>query len=270
MLNAKTHEQKKELTRELKSKMLGKILETVSHSEIRNMVGFRGGAVLHFAYSSPRYTNDLDFVWLQSNSFENREKIISILSEKKLEVEGFLMNFNVKKNNEDAFRLSYTIDTFEKGFTPTFVVESTDKYFTTLEMIKYNTSKGFVLIEKAEDILLDKIIASVNRYKERGSIKNSDVFDMFYLSNKKYTLSAKKLIENGLKYGICSEEMIHLLDKVYLHINQNKDTIWDDVKSQLNFPLIDYIKGNDIFYFTHNILKHSRNLIMSGLQLEIF
>jgi len=265
-----THEQKKALTREFKSKMLNRIVETISQTEIRDMVGFRGGAVLHLAYSSPRYTNDLDFIWLQSDSFENKSKIISILSENKLFVENMPMKFNVKKFDANTLRLSYCIETGDENFRPNFIIESTDKSNEVYDLVKRNTPHGYILVEKPEDILIDKIIATVNRYKTRQSIKDTDVFDICFLMNKKRFLTSQTIVQKAEYYNINYNEILNLLTESSEYIKYNKNKIWNNICEQLDSTYILNIDRDIIFGTTLNILKYTREIMLKESQMKLF
>jgi len=270
MFKDHSHEKKKALNREFKSKMLHKIVETISHTEIRDMIGFRGGAVLHLAYSSPRYTNDLDFIWLQSDSFENKSKIISILSEEKLSIESIPMNLNIKKMDENTLRLSYNIESNDGGFKPTFIIESTDKSNEVYDLVKRNTSKGYIQVEKPEDILMDKIIATINRFKTRQSIKDTDVFDMCFLMNKKRYLTGEKIIDKARYYNINQSELLQLISESSEYIKYNKNKIWNNICEQLDSTYILNIDKDIIFGVTLNIMKFSKDLLIKEGQMKLF
>lgn len=269
-LSTKTQEQKKALNREFKSKMLNKIVETISTTEIRNLVGFRGGAILHLAYSSPRYTNDLDFIWLNSNDFETKSKIISILSDHKLKVEDYPMELKVKKCNDDVLRLSYSIKTDESGFNPTFIVESADNTNEKIDLVDYSTSNGYIKIEKPEDILIDKIIATMNRFKTRQSIKDTDVFDISFLTNKKRFITSDIIYSKSESYNIKEYEVKGLLSESsnYIHLNKNK--IWNSITEQLDSTHVLNVDKDLIIMHTLHVLKYTYNILKKEEQLKLF
>lgn len=269
-LSTKTQEQKRALNREFKSKMLNKIVETISTTEIRDLIGFRGGAILHLAYSSPRYTNDLDFIWLNSNDFETKSKIISILSEQKLKVEDYPMEFKIKKCNEEVLRLSYTIRTNESGFNPTFIVESADNTKDKIDLINYNTSKGYIRVEKPEDILIDKIIATMNRFKTRQSIKDTDVFDISFLTNKKRFITNDIIYTKSENYDIERFEVMELLLESSTYIDLNRNKIWNSITEQLDSTHVLNIDKDLVIMHALHVLKYTYNILKNGEQLTLF
>lgn len=270
MFKDKTHEQKKALNREFKSKMLHKIVETISHKEIRDMIGFRGGAVLHLAYSSPRYTNDLDFIWLQSDSFENKSKIISMLSEEKLSIESIPMNLNIKKIDEKTLRLSYNLETHDESFKPTFVIESTDMGNCSYDFVQYNTSKGHILVETPEDILIDKLIATIERFTRRQSIKDTDIFDMFYLMNKKRFITSENLYKHADFSLYSKREMLDLFGDSSNYIKLNKNKIWNSITEQLDSTYLLKVDEDMIFATALNLIKHTRDILVKESQMKLF
>lgn len=176
----------------------------------------QGGNALHFMYSSPRHSHDLDFV-LSSKDISMTKTIdllCNVLS-RDYELDKSGTNGQTIRNIE---RIKY----WSKGSDIKGVVEIADQ----ISLYHLSTLGEFnpLLVETAVEIYADKIIATLGRMEDRGSLKATDLFDLLYIKDtlkvvaRNDELRAKaetydlvgwkrETVENVLEYILSSENM---------------------------------------------------------------
>jgi len=135
----------------------------------------QGGNALHFMYSSPRHSHDLDFV-LSSRGVsmtQTIELLCDVLSKE----------YELKKPGNSALltRNIERIKYWNKGSEIKGVVEIADQ----ISLNPVNTHGEFypLMVETAAEIYADKIIATLGRMEDRESLKATDLFDLVYIKD---------------------------------------------------------------------------------------
>jgi len=167
------------------------------NEQLKSELILHGGGALHFIYSSPRYSSDLDFV--SPNLRAKRQEIILNLTDmdeicrssnhKIIErYTPFLKQPKRQPKEPNHVRVSYSQNMPD---TPTATIEVDEQ--TAQD---YAPAKGKfhpVLVESPGEIYADKILATLGRmqrggsiggnsYRE-GSLKGTDLFDLDYIVN---------------------------------------------------------------------------------------
>ncbi len=155
-----------------RDKILEHMLDNISKDEVlTSKLILRGGGALHFAYGSPRYSNDLDFI--TPNMSEDSEEIIYHLENLGIYDEDSIMESYLKKEGNRFIRTNHSIDHINANIE-IFELENLEP--------EYTQGKYFpMLIETPEQIYADKIYATLSRMIHRDSIKPTDLFDLDYL-----------------------------------------------------------------------------------------
>ncbi len=218
--------------RKIKDVLEETIICRISGNEfLRSALVIQGGAALHFAYSSPRYTNDIDF---GGQIRENKKRIIKELAGLMPMIEGLRVNFSVKKEAENFIRVSYSIP-FEKRFKPSVCVEG-GHIPPLLDTVNYNTPFGFVKMENPQEIMADKILASMQRLAERGSIQGTHLFDFFFITQThSISIPAELLLKKAEHYSfrITAQEIPERIRQVMKKIEETRDRVIENVSRQL-------------------------------------
>ena len=204
---------------------------------------FKGGTCLHLCYGSPRFSEDLDFSTILS-----KKKIESLLKKTiknfQLEVPEVKLNFIYQGKKSLRFRLKYQ-SKFLKYPQTIRLDFSQEKNFLEPNIFSLKTKFPIVFFsliscQKEEEILVEKIRAFLYRRKGR------DIFDLWYLLDKKVLINQKllekKLKITGSKFGENSflkkiknypEKKIYLDLAKFLPTNYRK--IIPDLKERLVF-----------------------------------
>jgi len=175
-----------------------------NNPEINKEIILRGGNALHFIYASPRHSSDLDFV-----APDFKGKIIKIDKElsKTSKIDKKRLIIICSTLRRDLLRKKYAYEIGEG--VPFGRVEVLDD-----KVFGHKQTKGKfspLLVATPSEIYADKIYATLNRFKERGSFKGTDLFDLEY-------------IVESLK-GEASEEEIERKAKHYNFIGYDKQTV---------------------------------------------
>jgi len=143
------------------------------HKYLSESLVLQGGNCLHFIYSSPRHSKDLDFVLTDRNL--SLTKTVDMAYE--------------------ALSAEYKIETSANYLTKLRVIERI-KYWKddsevkgTIEIADQISLKPIVtegefypmLAEQPSEIYADKVLATLERMDMRGSIKGTDLFDLIYI-----------------------------------------------------------------------------------------
>lgn len=157
------------------------MLETVlfsyaSNETVRKNIILQGGGALHFIYSSPRYSHDLDFVCPELFAVDVQYPLVTELGKEIPLCEGQILKPNLKLRQRFV-RVKY-------GHPGTDLKVKVE--IGQAKAKGYGESKGKfspLLVESPSEIYSDKILATLGRMQERGSIKPTDLFDLEYLRN---------------------------------------------------------------------------------------
>jgi len=160
-----------------------------------------GGGALHFIYSSPRYSSDLDFV--SPNIRAKKDDIISELTE------GFKNSIpnvsgnkiiekyepRLAKGEDDCIRVSYSQNVPQ---TPNAKIEIVEQ-----NAFEYAPTVGQfypVLVESPGEIYADKVIATLQRTARGHPLKGTDLFDLDYIVNNLGGVPSEDLIMKKRDY----------------------------------------------------------------------
>lgn len=160
-----------------KEGMLETILSKYAANEIiREKIILQGGGALHFIYSSPRYSHDLDFVCPELFSLDVQYPLMVELN-KEIPLPG---GESLKPN----LKLRQRFGRVKYGHPKTDLKVKVE--IGQAKAKNYSETKGRfspLLVESPLEIYSDKILATLGRMQERGSIKPTDLFDLEYLRN---------------------------------------------------------------------------------------
>ena len=185
--------------------ILTDLLHYIGQSEtLQPELILHGGGALHFIYSSPRYSSDLDFV--SPNLRANRQDIILDLtdmdeiyrsSSHKI-IENYIP-FLKRPKQPTHIRVSYSQNLPD---TPIATVEVDEQ-----PALDYAPAKGKfhpILVESPAELYADKIQATLERMQRggptgegsfrEGSLKGTDLFDLDYIVNNLGGIPSEELI----------------------------------------------------------------------------
>lgn len=176
-----------------KDNILEESLDTLVDSPLNDKIIFQGGGALHFIYSSPRYSSDVDFVdpSITEDIQDYRNVLLNIGSK-------YNLNTAVIMKNKKGIRAKWG----HVENSPNAKVEIEERAAD-----EYEKSNGrfSLLVKSPEDIYTDKIFANIARYVDRKDkaselrllnkegtnklnipfpFKPSDFFDLNYLKNE--------------------------------------------------------------------------------------
>jgi predicted nucleotidyltransferase component of viral defense system len=135
----------------------------------------QGGAALHFVYGSPRLSADVDFVGNES------EQALSALGEELARAAGDALGHPCRWSVTRSGRLIRGKLRLELGPSRALVLP-VEAYEVPAH--RAHARPPFGTVEDPEEILADKVVATAGRLASRGTIKTSDLFDLWYLREK--------------------------------------------------------------------------------------
>lgn len=169
-------------------------------------ITFQGGSCLRLVYEGPRYSEDLDFVI--ESAPQDLESIFLSLKKSMLKI-GPLLNANLELRKQKEYpqflrwKLHYLIKPFTKSFSVNIELARYPAYTYNLSPI--HPAKTFpgipftiVRSETLEEILADKLAAIAGR----SFIKSRDLFDLWFLKEKRINLREDLLIKKFIDYNI--------------------------------------------------------------------
>lgn len=209
-----------------------------------------GGGALHFIYSSPRYSLDLDF------SVRDPKTSITGIIEKIMDVLSMHFETRYQKNgkgNSSMIRAIERVKIREKGGSLVVNIELGNDI-----SIDATATKGEfnpLLVESAAELYTDKIIASLGRMAMRDTIKGTDLFDLFFIKNVlQQPLMRELLIKKAGHYGFFGWKKENALSIIsYITSAENKPKIIKDVKSTM-MPDVARIYNPDDNFFKEAVL----------------
>ena len=186
----------------LREEMQKTVLVSLSRMDAFNHIVFQGGTSLRIFYNNPRFSEDLDFVLKDGETFElasKTDEIKNYLSSEFYYLQG--IRVDTQKDTRDIQRmvirtvsenpsqkLSINIELF---FVPS--------YRNSPKILIYPPLNPVVRVEEREEILADKIIAVIlRRY-----LKGRDIWDIHYLTDELNVLTSQELLEKKVRdYGV--------------------------------------------------------------------
>lgn len=177
------------------------ILRLIGNTELNKSLVFMGGTCLRLCYGSERLSEDLDF----STETEITEESAKQLSEtiKKGLSEKYKLEVSVSKPEKDSDTETWKISIVTHPGHSNIPMQKIHldichykSYLKELRLVKNgyglaNNSPLFVIAEKLEEILVDKLIA----FAFRNRIKNRDLWDIYSLYCKNVKLD-KEVLKN--------------------------------------------------------------------------
>ena len=161
---------------------------------------FQGGTCLRIVYNSPRFSEDLDFVFKQRDSsyFSKLEDILSnienFITEKTLFTEKTILTLQKDSESFKRFKLNIFIKKLRK-ITINLEFANIPSYINDLEILSYDFFNFPVRKESLEEILSDKVVA----FGLRNYIKGRDIWDIFFIKAKSSKEIKKDIILKKLE-----------------------------------------------------------------------
>ncbi|MEM4336998.1 MAG: nucleotidyl transferase AbiEii/AbiGii toxin family protein [Candidatus Woesearchaeota archaeon] len=237
---------KKEILQERDDILTALLYSIAEKPLLSQLLILQGGGALHFIYSSPRYSTDLDFAFPEFAAYYNQ--IIYELSSN-----DFLKNRTTKEYNpkisslkRNSFKIKYSPQN-ENGISARIEV-----YNVGAE--EYKETKGKfnpLLVETPKEISADKIVATIDRITTRGSLKATDLFDIDYIAENFGAIADAEKVQRKLesyeKSSILNKENV---DKVLLYINDrnNHNRFLRDIKRTFMPDVFDNMKFDKEFF----------------------
>lgn len=212
----------------IKDRMLDVLFAKLSESSLRDNVVLQGGYTLHKVYSSARYTDDIDFVW--ANKVDPKKfqfEFENLLTE----IEDYEVSSSIKFKDNSFVRTKYSINLDAKT---RFVIRLEGcNALPMMETEKIETEMGYLYVESVKEIALDKIIATFSRFKDRGSLKPSDIYDL-HIINQQFDMafSPEEIIKKLDTYGL-DHSILGSINDICSYILDKKEDIITEISSQL-------------------------------------
>lgn len=146
-----------------------------STPEFTRHLTFQGGGALHFIYSSPRYSTDLDFAC--PDLAVKYESDLSNILARPVRFATELVTPTIKTNFSGIghVKLSYKLPT---GLVVKTEIVGVPAFHSSPTSGKYSP----LSVESPDELYADKIVASLIRMNTRSSLKPTDLFDLNWLS----------------------------------------------------------------------------------------
>ena len=213
----------------------------------------QGGNALHLVYQSPRLTRDLDFTTSKSNSFDSITNIISSLQHNLA-----LYNISVylQKNEDNFKRIKLKFKYKEQDLSLNLELCNVISHVHKKTVTEY----GAFFVEDTSELFVDKIVASLDRMKHKNILKETDIFDLYYLSEKYSTtgfggaLLKKKLSEYNLSVR-CSD-----FDNIVFHLKNtaNRGNFERYFKQYLPKEVLESLDISAVLLKAEEIFKYAK------------
>jgi hypothetical protein len=223
--------------REARAILAIKTLENIAKNPVLSeSIIIQGGSAMRFGYSSPRFTNDIDFVTSQKLDKTGRDWVIGQLRDAAPSmVENIPVQVRVKEVSEEMFRITFSME-LDRGSVAAIKLEGYCSAPPATPSVKYQTQYGGVNVESPTEIIVDKIAANLDRIEKRGGIKSGDVFDIFFLTNAyTYKVTKQMVMEKARCYGteLSSKDLKMRLGRILTYLNENNEKIVKDILNSL-------------------------------------
>lgn len=178
--NRLVREQKIDISMVVREEWEMKILQVFFDTLLGSKVFFKGGTALRLGYGSPRFSEDLDFTIIADKKIEQSDLVSFITRVTKTYPEAKVSDNQVKFNTIlIEFKISDPLLT--RNFALKIEIStrvSKYQYQTALLTSPTTNIQVLAIVEKLEDLLLDKTAALADRGKSR------DLFDIWYICQK--------------------------------------------------------------------------------------
>ena len=159
------------------------LLTSLSRDEAFNHIVFQGGTALRLFYGNPRFSEDLDFVLKQNETFDLTRNIPNMQASVE-DAFPFIekASFNIQRNDDQMQRLVLKLT--GKPFKRIRVhleLAYVPSYHNRPRILDYPPFNPVVRVEEDREILADKLVALGNR----PYIKGRDVWDIYFLAKEK-------------------------------------------------------------------------------------
>jgi len=160
-----------------RDQILTGLLYAVASSPVLNPeLILQGGGALHFVYSSPRYSSDLDFVF-PNFILKADEAISELLNNTKIDEKMFYLPRLAKRDTSYA-RIAYD-PPMEQGIVAKIELKD-------IPAEEFAPSQGVfhpLLVESPKELYADKVVATLHRMETRQLLKSTDLFDLDYIND---------------------------------------------------------------------------------------
>ena len=169
----------------------------------------QGGTSLRIVYGNHRFSEDMDFVFVQKDSrtFQLLESLIDDITKQIQKWFPYIEVVSSKWQKSTDSLKRYQIRVNCKGLVSSVMIQlefvNVPAYDLTNPMLHYDVYSFSISVESLEEILMDKMVA----FGLRAYIKGRDIWDIYFLKNdKNIDISYHKdkiLLENKLTdYGV--------------------------------------------------------------------
>ncbi len=204
------------------------LTEIAEHHYLPSVLVLQGGAALHFVYGSPRHPSDADFV----------SDALPIESSRIVDAFESLAYTKLVSSFRTHVGPHHRLLRFSFGLGANLPSTHVEVYGQTCLVEPRHVSRrhAALLVEDPLELYADKILATLSRYRTRGSIKGSDLYDLSYLMTLTTPACSHLLQDKARAYG----EDDHVLSPDYLravadHIRSPAHR--DDITSSFNHLL---------------------------------
>lgn len=237
------------------------VFALANNNSLNKKIVIKGGGALLLAYNSQRRTDDIDFAILPQKNDKTfllkdiKENLLNL----KPKIEKVLLKPTLKsfKESSSSIRISYSIY-FDESFKPAIQLEG--RYEPVLlKPLKINIGLfGNLLVQQPQEILAEKIVALFTRWEKRGSIKTTDIFDIYYLATFFGLEINREILEQRIKNDFhnpppLSQWKKYLQPLISFIENSNKD-LSEALKKQLDKNYFEALNIRKIISDTKNYL----------------
>ncbi len=225
-----------------KDRILEESLHTLSDSKFNETLIFQGGGALHFIYSSPRYSGDVDFVdpTITKNINQYLDQIIQT---------GNQYEINTAKIMPSGRGVRAKWGHIDKEPVAKVEIEerAADEYIRS-------KSKYDLLVKTPGDIYTDKIFANISRYTSRQDsgqfpFKPNDFFDLVYLTE---TLGQERVPKERILKRAEAYDLKHIVNP------QNLDNMVSMITDENNHDFFRHCLSKSMMPDVYKLLKFDK------------
>ena len=190
----KSQERNEEPHQTFREELQKTILTTLSHLQLFNHIVFQGGTALRLFYGNPRLSEDLDFVQINKEEKTDLTPYTPRIKTDLQTIYPFLedIKIRIQRRNMEIQRLIITTisDIIDQKIRIHIELAYIPSYYNKPRILYYPPLNPVVRVEEKEEILVDKIIAIVNR----PYIKGRDLWDINFLTEDKKIIYPKEIL----------------------------------------------------------------------------
>lgn len=227
----------------------GLLYYVAKNPELYENLVLQGGGALHFIYSSPRYSEDLDFVCPDFRI--KKDELVDKLN-KEIKINSDIVYPKLSKLQDNFLRQDYK---FEEANMPKGKIEIQEQIAN--ESQKTVGKFAPIEVETPNEIYADKIIANFHRMQSRNSLKDTDLYDLNYILTVLNGNPTEEEIEKKAKdydfYGFNKKNAHDIMNFILNRENHEKfkknlnRTLMPDVFNTLNINEQYFEKGAELF-----------------------